>query len=124
MADQGGRDGSTKNGSTDTRVFETDPDGKTRVSDAVHPSDSAESTSIHEMDFSTHILSLNTIALMHLGATEGVPDSERDVLAARHIVDTLEMLRTKTSGNLEPDEERLLNSLLYDLKLKCLNANA
>ncbi len=122
MADENDRKGSDTG--TEQRIFETGPDGQTRVGETIQSNDDTESGGIHDMDFSTHILSLNTIALMHLGATDGVPLADRDVLAARHIVDTLEMLRLKTSGNLSGDEERLLNSLLYDLKLKCLQKNS
>ncbi len=42
---------------------------------------------------------------------------ERDLAAARSAIDLLEMLHQKTKGNLEPDEARLLEGALRDLRL-------
>ncbi|QER41576.1 DUF1844 domain-containing protein [Thermodesulfobacterium sp. TA1] len=72
--------------------------------------------------FSTFILSLNTAALIHLGE---LPDpitnkKEINLLLAKQTIDTIEMLKEKTKGNLTLDEERLLNTILYELKLKFL----
>ena len=74
------------------------------------------------MSFSTHILSLNTTALMHLGVVDELAEGERDQQAARHIVDTLQMLKQKTTGNLASDEESLLSTLIHELKLKIVQA--
>jgi hypothetical protein len=72
--------------------------------------------------FSTFILSLNTAALVHLGE---IPDpitnkKEVNLTLAKQTIDTLEMLKEKTKGNLTVDEEKLLQSILYELKLKFL----
>lgn len=72
------------------------------------------------INFNTFILSLNTAALVHLGE---LPDPitnrrEPNLTLARHTIETLEMLKEKTKGNLTLDEERLLQSILYELKLK------
>ena len=37
---------------------------------------------------------------------------------AKQIIDTLGMLQEKTKGNLDQDEERLLKSVLYDLRMR------
>jgi hypothetical protein len=42
---------------------------------------------------------------------------------ARHYLDTLEMLRQKTKGNLTQDEEQLLDSVLADLKITFVKVN-
>ncbi|HFC97242.1 MAG TPA: DUF1844 domain-containing protein [Thermosulfurimonas dismutans] len=70
--------------------------------------------------FSTFILSLNTAALIHLGELPNPDTNEKTVnlTLARHTIDTLDMLREKTRGNLTPDEERLLESILYELRLR------
>lgn len=74
-----------------------------------------------KVDFSTFILSLATAALYQLGA---VPDPasgrvvEADPLVARQTLETLEMLREKTQGNLTEEERKLIDSLLYDLRLR------
>ncbi len=94
------------------RIVDTpDPDGGPEA---------LKSRTLREMTFSTHVISLNAMALMHLGEMEGVPDAERDLDAARHTIDTLMVLREKTAGNLTLEEEKLLESVLYDLRMKFL----
>ncbi len=73
-----------------------------------------------EVTFSTFVFSLSSSALVHLGE---VPDPstnrlEQDLTLAKQIIDTLGMLQEKTRGNLEPDEDRLLKNVLYDLRLR------
>jgi hypothetical protein len=69
--------------------------------------------------FSTFILSLNTAALVHLGELPDPLTKEKkvDLVLAKQVIDTLEMLREKTKGNLTPEEEELFKSILFDLKL-------
>jgi Domain of unknown function (DUF1844) len=73
------------------------------------------------VDFSTFVLSLATAALYELGA---VPDARSgelppaDPMVARQTLETLEMLREKTLGNLTEDERKLIDSLLYDLRMR------
>jgi len=70
--------------------------------------------------FSTFILSLNTAALVHLGELPDPVTNKKQVnlTLAKHTIDTLEMLKEKTKGNLTFEEEKLLQSILYELKLK------
>ncbi|PMP97978.1 MAG: DUF1844 domain-containing protein [Thermodesulfobacterium geofontis] len=72
--------------------------------------------------FSTFILSLNTAALVHLGELPDPITNKKQVnlILAKQTIDTLEMLREKTKGNLSLDEEKLLQSIIYELKLKFL----
>ena len=41
-----------------------------------------------------------------------------DLAAAKHVIDILGILKSKTLNNLEQAEERLLEAVLYDLRLK------
>ena len=74
-----------------------------------------------KVDLSTFILSLGTSALYQMGV---VPDpitgeaGEADPLLAQQTIDTLEMLREKTLGNLDEEERKLFDSLLYELRIK------
>jgi hypothetical protein len=70
--------------------------------------------------FSTFIFSLNTAALVHLGELPDPLTKEKkvDLVLAKQVIDTLEMLREKTKGNLTPEEEELIKSILFDLKLR------
>jgi hypothetical protein len=73
------------------------------------------------IDFATFVLSLSTSALHHLGL---VPDPETNQpgpvnkVFARQTIDTLELLQEKTRGNLDAEEERLLEGLLYELRMR------
>lgn len=72
------------------------------------------------IDFHTFILSLGSSALLHLGELDG-PDgepSEPDLPLAKHTIDVIAMLQAKTQGNLTTPEANLVESLLYDLRLR------
>ncbi len=73
-----------------------------------------------EVTFSTFILSLASSALVQLGE---VPDPETgstrpDPLLARHTIDILTMLEEKTSKGITDNEKKLLQDLLYELRMK------
>lgn len=76
------------------------------------------------VDFQTFVISLGSSALMHLGAIES-PDTGRrepNLDLAKHTIDVLAMLEKKTQGNLTQAESHLITSLLYDLRLKYVEA--
>ncbi len=77
-----------------------------------------------EVTFETFVMSLNQAALCHLGelADPETGERARDLSLAKHTIDTLAMLREKTQGNLTEDEQRLLDSLLTDLRLLYVKA--
>jgi hypothetical protein len=70
-------------------------------------------------DFLQHCASLATQALVFLGAIihplSGKP--EFDPEQARYLIDTLDMLRTKTKGNLDQEEATALDEMLQELKM-------
>lgn len=73
------------------------------------------------VDFSTFVLSLGTTALYQMGLVEDPATgtlAEADPLVAQQTIDTLEMLREKTLGNLDEEERKLFDSLLYELRIK------
>ena len=72
------------------------------------------------LDFSTFVFSLGTSAMYHFG---DFPDpvtkkAERNLEAAKQTIDILGILKDKTKGNLTEDEDRLLDSLLYELRMR------
>jgi hypothetical protein len=76
------------------------------------------------VDFSTHVLSLASTALIALGKMPP-PDGGQhplDLETARHLIDVLAMLEVKTKGNLDEAEHRLLASLVYDLRVAFVDA--
>lgn len=77
------------------------------------------------ISFAHFILSLGTTAAVHFG---DLPDpatgevGETDLLAASQMIELIAMLQEKTRGNLEPAESKLLEDLLYDLRMRFVQA--
>ncbi len=73
-----------------------------------------------QVNFASFIISLGTQAFMHLGDLPNpmTQQREKDLPAAKHMIDLLALLEAKTAGNLTGDEERLLRQLLTDLRLR------
>lgn len=74
------------------------------------------------IDFTTFILSIASAAFVGLGIT---PDpttnkSNVDLEMANHNIHLLEMLKEKTKSNLNEDENKLLDSLLYETRMRFL----
>ena len=106
---------------TDRRIF-ADDKGAARVEEG--PAPAAPPEAVPAVDFHTFLLSLGSSALLHLGELErpGVGAAEKDLPMAKHTIDILAMLQEKTRGNLTPEEAKLLESLLFDLRLRYVEA--
>jgi len=72
-----------------------------------------------QINFATFVVSLNASALLHLGAIEEptTGKTDKNLPMAKQTIDILSMLEEKTAGNLSKDEENLLKSILYDLRI-------
>jgi len=70
--------------------------------------------------FSTFVLGLSTQALLHLGEIPNPVSRavERDLPAAKQVIDILGIIQKKTQNNLEQGEQSLLESVLYDLRMR------
>jgi hypothetical protein len=106
---------------TDRRRF--DERGASRdATDADAPGAGARTSTApsEPVTFSTFVLGLSTQALLHLGEIEGplAGKVEQDLGAAKDVIDVLGILREKTRNNLEQAEEHLLDSILYDLRMR------
>ena len=88
-----------------------------------HPSDRGQEA-LPEINFSAFVISLSTQALMHLGeiANPLTGKVETDVPVAKQMIDILGMLKDKTRGNLNASEDRLMEDILFDLRLKYVDA--
>ncbi len=75
---------------------------------------------IPEIDFKTFVLSLSTSALFHFGAIPDPVTNEKEINLplAQQSIDILSMLQEKTKGNLDKEEEDLLENILYNLRMK------
>jgi hypothetical protein len=73
-----------------------------------------------EITFSTFVVGLSTQALVHLGE---LPDPHTnqpaaDLSAAQQLIDIIAMLEQKTHGNLDRDEQAMLEAILFELRMK------
>ncbi len=77
-----------------------------------------------DIDFTTFVLSLASSVLMQLGelAESPGPDSSANLPLAKQTIDIISMIEEKTKGNLTEPESNLLRGVLYDLRLKYVDA--
>jgi hypothetical protein len=73
-----------------------------------------------EITFATFVVGLSTQALVHLGE---LPDphsnlTATDLPAAQQLIDIIAMLENKTRGNLDRDEQSMLEAILFELRMK------
>jgi hypothetical protein len=87
------------------------------------PSEAAQEP-LPEINFSTFIISLSTQALMHLGEIADPLSGKvnKDIPVAKQMIDIIGMLKDKTKGNLNAGEERLTEEILFDLRMKYVEA--
>ena len=69
-------------------------------------------------DFSFFITTISIQASIALGkiANPATNKMEEDLTQAKFLIDTLGMLQEKTKGNLDTNESKLLENLLYELR--------
>ena len=76
--------------------------------------------------FTSFVVSLAGSAMMHLGEAPhpGTGKTQTDLALAKSTIDLLTLLRQKTKGNLEQEEQVLLNTLLDELNGKFTQLSA
>ncbi|MBW1771640.1 MAG: DUF1844 domain-containing protein [Deltaproteobacteria bacterium] len=81
-------------------------------------------TPLPEVNFSSLILSLSSSALLHIGeiADPYTGEKKKDLALAKHSIDTIALLKEKTEGNLSEEEQKLLESVLTDLRWRYIKA--
>jgi hypothetical protein len=79
---------------------------------------------VPEITFSTFVYSLSTSVLVHLGEIpEPITEKmDKNLPLAKQTIDILGILQEKTKGNLTHEEENLLDSFLYDLRMRYVKA--
>ena len=77
-----------------------------------------EGMPLPEVNFNSLIFSLSSSALINLGeiADPHTGQKQKDLPLAKHTIDTIAMLHDKTKGNLNPEEQRFLDTILADLR--------
>ncbi|UCF73126.1 MAG: DUF1844 domain-containing protein [Deltaproteobacteria bacterium] len=78
-----------------------------------------------EVNLSSFLLSLSSSILLHLGeiADPQSGEKKKDLALAKQTIDIMSLLKDKTKGNLTQEEEKLLEHLLYDLRMRFVNAS-
>jgi hypothetical protein len=104
---------------TDRRRFAGEG-AATEAAPEPRPSGATAAPPIEPVTFSTFVLGLSTQAVVTLGEAPNPVTGvvEQDLLSAKQLIDILGILRDKTRNNLEQAEERLLESILYDLRMR------
>lgn len=85
------------------------------------PSDDAQEP---VLDFFNYIASLGFQAMIFLGEMPNpiTNQVDKNLKQAKFLIDTLSLLREKTSGNLSKEEAELLNGSIYELQLRYVEA--
>ena len=86
--------------------------------------DDAERAPLPEVNFNSLIFSLSSSALLYFGeiADPQTGEKKKDLPIAKHSIDTIAMLKEKTKGNLNEEEEKFLDTILTDLRLRYVKA--
>lgn len=95
------------------------PSGQPSAGTGARQSSDNRSPQLPEASLEGLVNMLAVEAVMHLGLIEN-PMGERsvDLEAARHVIDMLGVVETKTQGNLTRDEAELIDSVLADLRMQ------
>ena len=95
-----------------------------KVEGTAEQDSSAQQGPLPEIDFTNFILSLSTSALIQLGEIQDpfTQKSAKNLPLAKQTIDLIGMLKEKTKGNLSPEEEKVIEYILYDLRMRYVKA--
>jgi hypothetical protein len=82
------------------------------------PEDQKAEMPLPEVNFNSLIFSLSSSALINLGeiADPHTGQKQKDLALAKHTIDTIAMLKDKSKGNLNAEEQRFIDTILADLR--------
>jgi len=74
--------------------------------------------------FSTFIASLSSSAMVQLGeiAEPTTGQKQNNMPMAKHTIDIIALLQEKTKGNLTNEENKLIQNVLTDLRMRYISA--
>ena len=90
-----------------------------------HDHDEQQEPGVDGISFAAFVLSLAHTAAVHFG---DIPDpvsgrtADANLPAAQQMIDILSLLEVKTRGNLTAEERQLLDQILYELRLRFIEA--
>lgn len=111
-------------------VEDAEPEAPVKQADEGKPESAPKSAEAGEpmreipADFSSLILSLAAGAHSGLGLAPHPMSGklEKNLTQAKYNIDLLSVLEAKTRGNLTPEETQLLQAILYDLRMRFVEA--
>jgi hypothetical protein len=80
-----------------------------------------------QLTFSAFLLSLASSAAIHFGDLADPASGEKiepNLEGASQMIEILALLEQKTRGNLTPEEQQLLEQLLYELRMRFVEASS
>jgi hypothetical protein len=109
---------------TDKRGLDTEEPKESKEFDPQPQEEKDQTGPAQGIDFTTLIMSLASSALVSMGR---VPDPEtgtvhKNLGFAHQNIDIIHLLQEKTRGNLSADEERLMEQILYELRMSYISA--
>ncbi len=113
----------------DKRAFDTEGkvrgESKEAKKEEVQEEEKKGAAPLPEVNFSSFLLSLSSSTLLHLGeiADPQSGEKKKDLALAKQSIDIIGLLKDKTKGNLTHEEEELLEHLLYDLRMRFVEAS-
>ena len=115
LDEEGGLKEEDKGGEVDSKEQETEKRRK---------EDDARRSSLPEVNFNSLIFSLSSSALLHIGdiADPQSGEKKKDLPMAKYSIDIIAMLKEKTKGNLTDEEQKFLDNILADLRLRYVKA--
>ena len=102
----------------ETRQAESQPQEEKKQTGAT------DAPPLPEVNFSSLIFSLSSSALLHIGEIADPQTGQKrvDLPMAKHSIDIISMLKDKTKGNLDNEEQQFIDNILTDLRLRYVKA--
>ena|SRR3990170_589748 len=108
-----------------------EPDEKSETKEGAkmeepHREDMKEAGPLPEISFINLIFSLSTSVLIQLGEIQDPINQQlaKNLPLAKQTIDLIGMLKEKTKGNLTSDEEKVVENILYDLRMRYVKASS
>ena len=111
----------TKEAEVDSKIKEEKTGTESQGADS-----SEQQVELPEINFVNFLFSISTSALIQMGEIED-PISQQTVKnlpLAKQTIDLIGMLKEKTTGNLTPDEAKLIENILFDLRMRYVKATS
>ncbi len=111
----------TKEAEVDSKMKEEKKGTESQGADS-----SEQQVELPEINFVNFLFSISTSALIQMGEIEDPISQQtvRNLPLAKQTIDLIGMLEEKTKGNLTPDEAKLIENILFDLRMRYVKATS